>query len=93
MFTNLAVSRNPARRPQRAAAHRPSFANDNRPDRRAFARPAGRQCLACRWHLHPETGRLECSWRLEAADAEDPDSTIFAVIVLAPQRAARPRMH
>ena len=86
MFTNLAVSRNFARRPQRAAAAAPVYANDNRLDRRAGARPAGRQHLACRWHLHPATGRLECSWQVETAEAEDPDSTMIAVIVLFPQR-------
>jgi hypothetical protein len=92
MFTKLAVSRNFARRPQAAAAIALPFANDNRLERRAHGRPAGRQQLACRWHLSPATGRLECSWQVEATAAEDPDSTIIAAVVFVPQPAARPRM-
>lgn len=93
MFTKLAVSRNFARRPQAAAAIPLPFANDNRPDRRAHARPAGRQPLGCRWRVNPATRRLECSWQVEAADAEDPapDSTTIAAAVLASQRAQQPR--
>ena len=93
MFTNLAVTRNFARRPQRAAAIAAVCANDNRLDRHAVARPAGRQRLACRWNINPTTRRLECSWQVETAEGEDPDSTIIAAIVLLAQRAARPPMH
>jgi hypothetical protein len=93
MYTKLAVSRNFARRPQAAAAVALPFANDNRLDRRAHARPAGRQCLACHWHVNPATRRLECSWQLEATDTDDPvsDSRIIAAVVLASQRVRQPR--
>ena len=89
MIAKLAVSRNFARRPQAAAATALPFANDNRLDRRAHAGPAGRQHLACRWHVSPATGRLECSWQVEGADAEDPmsDSTTIAALRLVSQRA------
>jgi len=93
MFTKLAVSRNFARRPQAAAAMALAFANDNRLDRRAQARPAGRQQLACHWHVNPATRRLECSWQVEGADEEDPasDSTTIAARVLVTRRAQQPR--
>jgi len=94
MFAKLATARTFDRPRQAARVFSPAYANDNRLRGRANSYPARRQTLACHWHIHPATGRLECIWHIEAAAAEDPlsDSTIVAVFVLAPRRAAWPRM-
>lgn len=92
MFSRLATTHNLGRR-QEARVVFPAHANDNRLDRRAV-RPVPRQPLSCRWHVNSATGRLECTWRAEAAGTEDPllDSRIIAFFVLA-RRAATPRTH
>jgi hypothetical protein len=92
MFSKLATTRNFDHQ-QEACVAFPAHVNDNRLDRRAV-RPVRRQPLSCRWRVNSATGRLECTWRTEVADTEDPlsDSRMIAVFVLA-RRAAPLRAH
>jgi hypothetical protein len=71
MFAKLVKSRAIDRRYVVSAPTVPVCSNDNRTDWRLAdraRRPAPR-VLACRWQVSPATGKLECHWAIEGAEA------------------------
>jgi hypothetical protein len=71
MFAKLARFQSLGRR--HSTSSRATHSNDNRPTRQltVVAQPARRRALVCAWRQVPATGRLECSWSLEAAACDE----------------------
>jgi hypothetical protein len=71
MFAKFAKVRTFGTRRDAPGCGRPAYSNDNHPSARHSQAPPGsqRRMLVCRWRLAAESGRLECQWEVEPADA------------------------
>ena len=70
MFTRIATYRDFGRHRMRLAPFSPVNSNDNRRYRHhAGGESQRRNVLACRWLISSATGRPECIWTVNRADA------------------------
>jgi len=71
MFAKLARFNGFGRRHAPLPVAKTAYVSDNHPVRRVTAASprARRQILVCGWRQVPATGRLECFWQIEPADA------------------------